>query len=208
MRAIDCVVFDIGNVLIRWDSRNLFREMGYAGSDIDTMYAETHLREINHRVLDAGGSFEETLHVLAGHFPQYAPLLRAFDTRWTEMLDGPIDANVNVLDELRRRGVPVHAISNFNDEKFDLARGIFPFLDSFDHSVISGYIGLVKPDREIFEYWRRTTGMDARRAVFIDDSAANIDTARQLGFHTVHFVEGETDFRAELVKFDVLPAGD
>lgn len=208
MPAIDCVVFDIGSVLIRWEPRSVFRDMGYADGDIDAMYAETGLLEINHRVLDAGGSFEEALGDLAGRFPHHAPVLQAFDARWTDMLDGAIDANVSVLGELRQQGTPVHAISNFNQHKFEVARGIFPFLDHFDYRVVSGHIGLVKPDRDIFEYWQENSGMDARRAVFIDDSAANIDAARQLGFHTVHFVDGVTDFRAELVQFGVLPAAD
>ena len=103
------------------------------------------------------------------------------------MLGGAIEANVAILASLKAAGVPVHAISNFNGEKFAIARQRFPFLDAFDERIISAEVGLVKPDREIYELLIGRRGLEPSRAVFIDDSAANIRTAAALGFRTVHF---------------------
>jgi HAD superfamily hydrolase (TIGR01509 family) len=205
VRQIDCIVFDIGNVLVRWDPRNLYRRMGYSDAATTSILAEIELLEINHRVLDAGGPFGATLEPLAVRFPQHAEFIRAFDTRWVELLGGPIDANADIMEKLKRTGVPVHAISNYNREKFDITRTLYPFLNNFDELVLSGDVGLVKPDAEIFELLIRRRNLEVGRTVFIDDSTDNITTADRLGFATIHFKEHTTDLCAELLRLG-LPA--
>jgi 2-haloacid dehalogenase len=200
VRQIDCVVFDIGNVLVRWDPRNLYRRMGYPDAETTSIFAEIGLLEINHRVLDAGGAFAATLEPLVERFPQHAEFIRAFDTRWLELLGGAIDPTVVIFQRLKQAGVPVHAISNYNREKFDIARALFPFLNAFDELVLSGDVGLVKPDSEIFELLIRRRDLDVGRTVFIDDSINNVVTADQLGFATIHFNEATTDLRADLLR--------
>jgi len=197
---IDCVVFDIGNVLVRWDPRNIYRRMGYSDADTASIVAEIGLFEINHRVLDAGGAFAATLEPLCDRFPHHAQFIRAFNARWVESLGGPIEDNVEILLRLKGAGVPVHAISNYNREKFEITRALFPFLDAFDELVLSGDVGLVKPDREIFELLIRRRGLDVGRTVFIDDSLANVAAADKLGFATIHFEETVTNLRTELLR--------
>jgi HAD superfamily hydrolase (TIGR01509 family) len=199
-RQINCVVFDIGNVLIRWDPRNLYRRMGYTDEATASILAEIGLLEINHRVLDAGGPFGATLDRLAARFPQHAEFIRAFDTHWVEMLGGAIDTSMAVMRALKRIGLPVHAISNYNRQKFDIARTLFPLLDEFDELLLSGDVGVVKPDAEIFELLIRRCNLDVSRTAFIDDSATNVAAADRLGFATIHFNESTTGLRAELLR--------
>jgi len=200
VRQIDCVVFDIGNVLVRWDPHNLYRRMGYADAETAAIIAEIGLLKINHRVLDAGGSFAATLEPLVAGFPTHAEFIRAFDERWVELLGGAIGTSVAIFESLKQAGVPVHAISNFNREKFDIARALYPFLDTFDELILSGDVGLVKPGIEIFELLIRRRNLDVRRTLFIADSAENIATADRLGFATIYFHEDSTDLRAELLR--------
>lgn len=200
MKRIDCVVFDIGNVLVRWDPRNLYRRMGYADAKTVAILAEIRLLEINHRVLDAGGPFAATIEDLAASFPQFGEFIRAFHTRWVEMLGGAISSSVETLQSLRRAGMPVHAISNYSREKFNITRALFPVLDDFDELVLSGDVGLVKPDAEIFRLLIHRRSLDVGRTIYIDDSADNITTAHRLGFATIHFDETSTDLGAELLR--------
>ena len=122
-----------------------------------------------------------------------------------ELLGGAIPATVAILKALKEAGVPVHAISNYNREKFDIARGLFPFLEVFDELILSGDVRVVKPDPEIFKLLIRRRDLDVRRTVFIDDSADNVATADQLGFATIHFNEATIDLRTELLRVG-LPA--
>ena len=198
--GINCVVFDIGNVLVRWDPYNLYRRMGYLDCETAAILKEIGLLEINHRVLDAGGPFSATLERLVARFPRRAEFIRAFDVRWAESLGGIVPGSVAILDRLKQAGVPVHALSNYNREKFDIASELFPFLKAFDQLVLSGDVGLVKPDAEIFELLISRCGLDVSRTVFIDDTIANVATAARLGFATIHFNEETTDLGAELLR--------
>ena len=205
MSGINCVVFDIGNVLVRWDPCNLYRCMGYLDSETAAILTEIGLLEINHRVLDAGGPFPATLELLVERFPRHAEFIRAFDGRWVETLGGIIPSSVAILHRLKQAGVPVHALSNYNRQKFDIARELFPFLMTFDELVLSGDVGLVKPDAAIFEHLISRCGLDVGRTAFIDDTMANVATAGRLGFATIHFNEKTTDLGAELLRLG-LPA--
>ena len=194
-----CVVFDVGNVLVRWDPFNLYRQMGYSEGEMQAIMADIGLPELNHRKLDAGAEFGPVIAQLASSFPEHKDFILAFHERWSDMLGGAIEANVAVLRDLKAKGVPVYGLSNFNREKFDIARAKFSFLDEFDGLVVSGDIGLVKPDREIYDYLIDKCGLDATQSLFIDDSAANIEAAKVLGFKTVWYREGEVDLAAEIV---------
>ncbi|MBV9560081.1 MAG: HAD family phosphatase [Bradyrhizobium sp.] len=196
--SIECVVFDIGNVLLRWSPFNLYRRMGFSDAETTAILAETGLPEVNHRVLDAGAPYAETIAGLASRFPGHADFILAFDRRWPETLGGAIEANVAILRALQAAGVATHAISNFSRDKFDIARRAHPFLDEFDELVLSGDVGCVKPDPEIFELLLARRKLDPAACVFIDDNAANIETAQRLGFVTIHYTEHETDLEAEL----------
>jgi len=198
--GINCVVFDIGNVLVRWDPRNLYRGMGYSDSETAAILTETGLLEINHRALDAGKPFPATLQLLVERFPRHAEFIRAFDNRWVESLGGAIPCSVAIFQRLKQAGVPVYALSNYNRQKFDIACELFPFLMTFDELVLSGDVGLVKPDAEIFELLIGRCGLDVGRTVFIDDSIANVATAARLGFATIHFNEKTTDLGVELLR--------
>jgi 2-haloacid dehalogenase len=201
-KPIEAVVFDIGNVLIRWDPRNLYRRMGLDDAASARMMAETGIVAMNHE-FDRGKPFAEGIAELVGRHPRYATYLEAWDRRWTEMLDGAIDGNVALMADVRRAGLPLYGLSNFSREKFDIARGLFPFLDRFDHLVVSADVRLIKPDREIFDHLVAATGCNPATSVFIDDSAPNIATARALGFHTIHVETEQVPVRERLQTLGV-----
>ena len=56
------------------------------------------------------------------------------------------------------------------------------------------------PTRQSFELLISRRNLDVGRTVFVDDSANNVATARQLGFATIHFEENTTDLRAERLR--------
>ncbi|MFT3848198.1 MAG: HAD-IA family hydrolase [Propionivibrio sp.] len=102
-----------------------------------------------------------------------------------------------MLRSLRRNGIRTFALTNFSAETYPLAVARFPFLKEFDGTVVSGEEGVVKPDPEIYERLLRRYSISAARAVFIDDRRENVEAARRLGFHGIHFVEPRAA-RAEL----------
>src|SRR5262245_26194655 len=87
---------------------------------------------------------------------------------------------------------------------FPVALERFDFLTWFEGIVISGEVGVNKPDRRIFEHLIERFAIEPEQAVFVDDSAANIDAATDLGFCTIHFTDA-TALRPALVRLGLLP---
>jgi len=203
-QSIDNVIFDIGNVLIRWEPEQLYRRMFPDDAAIHAFYAETGL--LTHNIeLDRGEPFAVVLADLAAKHPHHAEALHAFNHRWPETVVGDIPETVAMLQELRARRVPNYAITNFSREKFDVALEMFPVLRGFDGIVVSADVRMVKPDPAIFRLLLDRHQLNPARSLFIDDNADNIATARTLGLATHHFGEPAA-LRRDLVARGLLRA--
>jgi 2-haloacid dehalogenase len=199
MPAAKAVVFDIGNILIRWEPEIMLGSYFRDRAAVDAFLAETRLMWMNLE-FDAGRPFADGVAELCARFPQHAAALHAFDERWPETVTHAIDGNVATLEALKEAGHTVHAITNFSRQKFDLARARFPFLNLFDHTLVSGDIGLVKPDYRIYHRFCRDTGLFPGEIVFVDDSAVNIAAAAAVGYRTFHMPKAD---EAECAAFRV-----
>jgi len=200
----EIVVFDLGGVLIQWDPRHLYRKL-FAGDDaaMEHFLATVCTHEWN-RGQDAGRTFAEGARLLKADHPDKADLIDAYFARFEEMMPGPIHGTVDILRELRDRGVPLYALSNWSAETYPPARARFDFLGWFRGVVISGEVGVNKPDPRIFNALSERHGIELQRAVFIDDSPANAAAATTLGIHGIRFTTAEA-LRAELVTLGLLP---
>jgi 2-haloacid dehalogenase len=197
------VVFDLGGVLVDWDPRYLYRQLFDDPDEMESFLAEVTTAEWNAHQ-DAGRPWAEAIDTLVAEHPERRELIEAFHRRWPEMLAGEIPGTVDVLADLRAAGVRLVALSNWSAEMFPIARERFDFLAWFEGIVISGDVGVNKPDRRIFERLAEQFGFEPAAAVFIDDSSANVDVATALGFHAIQFTDAKA-LRLELVRIGLLP---
>jgi 2-haloacid dehalogenase len=195
-------VFDLGGVLIDWDPRHLYRKLFADEAAMEHFLATVCTREW-HRHHDAGRSFAEGARILKDQHPDKAELIDAFGTRQDEMMAGPIAGSVEILRELRDRGTPLYALSNWPAEGFPAARARFDFLQWFRGIVISGEIGAIKPQPRIYKVLLERFAIDPVRAVYIDDVEANAAAARPFGLHAIRFTNPAA-LRAELVTLGLL----
>jgi 2-haloacid dehalogenase len=119
------------------------------------------------------------------------------------MIAGPIAGTVEILAELRRRGTPLYALSNWSAETYPPALERFDFLGWFQGIVISGQVGAIKPDPRIYRILIERFAIDPQVAVYIDDSEANAAAATSLGLHGIHFTGAEA-LRRELGRLGLL----
>jgi 2-haloacid dehalogenase len=196
------VVFDLGGVLIDWDPRHLYRTLFADATAMERFLAEIATPEWN-AAQDAGRPWTEAIEVLAKRFPEDRRLIEAYHLRWPETLGDPIDGTVDVLADLRQRDVRLLALSNWSAETFPIARERYPFLAWFEGIVISGEVGITKPDVRIFEVLVRRHGLEPSRTVFIDDSESNVSAAETLGFISLRFADPDT-LRTDLERLGLL----
>jgi 2-haloacid dehalogenase len=195
------VVFDVGNVLIRWDPFQVYREM-IPDDEKRAWFLQNVCTAAWNLEQDRGRSWEEGVALLVASHPEWESQIRAYDERWHEAVPGLIEDSVSVLEEMKGRGDKVYAITNFSREKWAECLIRFPFLQSFDGVVVSAHERVIKPDPAIFRILLERYDLAAADCIFVDDSARNIETARQLGMKGVHFVE-PIDLRAELSRHGV-----
>ncbi len=187
---ISAIIFDIGNVLIQWDMRLLYRELFADEEAIERFIVETDLWNWNIEQ-DRGRDWVVAEDELVGKFPHYESEIKAFRARWHEMVPGEISGSVTIKESLQKQGVPLYAITNFAADTFVEAQQRFPFLYEFKDIVVSAKEGLIKPDAAIYQVLLERNGLRAEECLFIDDSAVNIEGARQVGLQTHHFTKSE-----------------
>lgn len=195
------MIFDLGGVLIHWDPRLLYRKLLRTEEDVDRFLSTICTQEWNERQ-DGGRPLDKGIAELSGRFPEEAVLLRAWKERFAEMMV-PMEDAVEVAKELHHRGIPLYALSKWGAETFEATRHLFPFLGWFRGIVVSGKVGLLKPDPQIFWFLLRRYELDAAAALFVDDHLPNVLSARQIGLQAIHFT-GSAELRAELQRLGLL----
>ena len=197
------IVFDLGGVLFDWNPRHLYKKL--FPNDLESMewfLSNICTQEWNVKQ-DAGRLFSEAVAELIALYPDYEDLIRAYDSRWEEMVEGVIEPSLDILSTLRLEGYELYALSNWSVEKFSLIRSKHQFLKWFEAIIISGEIRMVKPDPKIFRFLLEVIGRDAPECLFIDDSLKNVAAAGKLGFNTIHF-RSPDQLRSELHNMGIL----
>ncbi len=195
-------VFDLGGVLIDWNPRYLYRKLFTDESAMEHFLANICTSNWNLQQ-DAGRTLAEGCALLKMQHPEHAEYIDAWMHRYEEMIAGPIQGTVEILSELRSRGVPVYALSNWSSETFPAAQRRFEFLNWFDGMLLSGKVKLVKPDPQIFKLFLETHGVDPAKAVYVDDLPHNVAAANAIGMHGIRFTN-PAELRAELVRVGLL----
>ena len=200
---IQAIVFDFGNVLLEWNPRYVYRR--YFPGDPEAM--ERFLQEVSfmdwNLLQDKGRPFVEGVAVLSRQFPQYSHLIQAYHDHWIDSLGEAVTGTVRILKQLKRAGYKLYGLSNWSAETFPQARKQHAFFDLLDDMVISGEVGHVKPDPEIFRILLEKIARPAQECLFIDDALPNIQQAQKMGFATVHF-ESPDQLQMELDRLGIL----
>lgn len=197
------LIFDFGGVLLDWNPRYLYRKL----FPDDEPAMEHFLDEINftewNKLQDAGRPFSVAVAELCTRHPHYCELIRAYDQRFLESVGGTITGTVDILRRLHQAGYPLYGLSNWPAEKFRLVRPRYEFFDWFQDMVISGEVGVTKPDPRIFQLLLQQVARPAEECLLIDDAPANLAAAASLGFQTIQFQHPE-QLEAELVNRGLL----
>jgi putative hydrolase of the HAD superfamily len=105
----------------------------------------------------------------------------------------PVPAMYDTIRALRAAGFSTALLSNsWGCDEYP--RGDFPGL--FDTVVLSGEVGMRKPEQEIFLHAAQTLGLEPAECVFVDDMEANVAAARACGMTGVLHTETATTAQA------------
>lgn len=204
MKAIDTIIFDLGNVLIDWNPERVYLDV-FEGDrkKMEWFFSEICTMDWNENQ-DAGYPLQQATEDRVALYPQYENWIRMYYGRWEEMLGGPIEASVAILRLLvADPRYKVVALTNWSAETFPVALERFEFLHWFEGIVVSGEEKTRKPFEKIYQLTLDRFDLTAENCLFIDDNLRNIEAAQNLGIQAHHFVEPKA-LSADLKKRGIL----
>lgn len=200
--TVDTVVFDLGNVLVRWDPT-----LPFAGrltdDEVHRFFADVDFAALNLRQ-DAGRPWAEACAEVARTHPQHLAALDLYVERFAASLPGPVAGTAAVVDDLRAAGVRVLGLTNWSAETFHHAAPAAPAIGRLEAVVVSGREGIAKPDPRIFRLLAERHDLDPARTLFTDDTPVNVLAALDEGFQSVLFTDADA-LRGDLVARGALP---
>ena len=175
------IIFDYGNVLVDWNPAYLFLPV-FGGDEQKCKFFTEHVcnREWFTR-MDRGESMDVCVAELQAVHPDYADAIALFRDRWFDMCHGDIPGMVEIIQDLKSRGVGVYGLTNWPAATFTEARRRFRTLAGIDNYVVSSSVKLAKPEPAIYELLIRKYNLKPQECAFIDDRIDNVNAAKALG---------------------------
>ena len=200
--TIETVIWDLGNVLIKWDPKKLYRTIFNSKEKADWFIDNICTLEWNEQQ-DAGRTWEEGTRILIEQYPEYKAEIIAYWKRWEETLVGVIVGSEKLLRALKAANTHrIYALTNWSAETFPVARKKYDFLQLFEGILVSGEEHLKKPDPKIYQLILDRYQINPSTALFIDDSERNIIGAQSVGLNTIHF-KHPLQLKRDLEAFDI-----
>ena len=174
------IIFDMGNVLLRFDRELFLDRLGVTGEDRKLLMREVFL-SVEWVMMDRGALDEpEAEERMRTRLPERLHgAVHELTSRWDQPIL-PIEGMYELVEELKQKGYGVWLLSNASHRQHDYwPRCAASAL--FDGTLISADHGLMKPQREIYELCLERFGLKPEECFFVDDSPANIEGASRCG---------------------------
>jgi 2-haloacid dehalogenase len=190
MTEIRHIVFDIGRVLIHYDPEIPFARLIPDPEERRWFFENLCTHDWNTEQ-DRGRTWADAEALLIAEHPAHEETIRGFRRHWHEMVPHAYEDTAAIMEALILDGHDVTMLTNFAADTFAEARGRFGFLNKPRGVTVSGEVGLIKPDREIFESHATTFGLAPAATLFIDDAPKNVEGAKAAGWQAVLYTGTE-----------------
>jgi putative hydrolase of the HAD superfamily len=197
---LEVVLFDLGGVLVRLGGVEAMRHLAGIESDEELWRRWLTCRWVRRfeRGLCSTDDFANGVVADWGLTVTADEFIEQFRA-WPE---GLFDGAEQLVETTRARA-RVGCVSNTNALHSSEMASMGRLMDLFEVTFLSHELGLVKPDRELFDHVSAALGVPAHRTVFLDDNAVNVAGAASAGFTAVH-VRGVGEAASALLALGLL----
>lgn len=190
------IVFDIGNVLVDYCWRDHIAGYGYSGEMLERIGRAMMLNPVWNEMDRGVWTNEELLQGFIAADPEIEKDIRlVFSNMKTIVRERPESAAW--IRSLKEQGYRTYYLSNYSYRARTEAADQLGFLEELDGGIMSYTVQMIKPHADIYEKLMETYGLLPEESVFLDDSAANVEAAGKLGFHTIQ-VSSQEQAKEEL----------
>lgn len=184
--AIDNVVFDVGNVLLRFSPRELLEKYLPDQPELHPVLLERIFHSPYWPMMDRGLlTCEEAIRPMVGRHTELLPAVTHMMTEWVKL--DAVEEGVAVLHACKAQGKKLYVLSNYGASAFPIAQQRHDFFQLFDGIVVSAREHMVKPEDRIYRLLTDRYQLDPARTLFIDDSPVNIESALLEGWQGICF---------------------
>ena len=193
------IVFDFGAVLFGWQPEKLlarhFPQLTQKPADARQLVRAVFHHESWQRFDKGTVELAAVVSETAARLALPAPALHALMAPIGEELE-PIACNVDLLGQLRCRreqagDIRLFYLSNMPAPFARVLEQKHEFINWFDGGIFSGDVKLGKPDPAIYELLATRHALAPEATLFIDDTAVNVQAARDMGWQAIHCQQPE-----------------
>ena len=196
------IVFDMGNVLIKWCPEAFVERMGVPEEDRPQLLSEVFGR-VEWVQLDGGViSFEDAAAAMCSRLPERLhAAARELVYDWWKRPLFPVEGMGSLIREIKALGYGIYLLSNAS---VDLPKYFdrIPGSECFDGRIVSAEWKLLKPQPEIYRVLFREYGLKPEECLFVDDLKPNIEAAILTGMSGTIF-RGAEELRRTLIQMGI-----
>lgn len=184
------VVFDIGNVLVDWKPHLAWIEELGSRDAVESFIERTGFMALNARA-DAGERFADLAKEVAD--PEDRRRITDYVPHHSRTIMDGIEGTWGLIERLKARNVPIHAITNWAAETWpEGVKGQPRLATTFQTLIVSGVENIAKPDPQIFHLFCDRAGVAPSDCLFVDDKLENVEAAVSVGMQGAHFTTSES----------------
>lgn len=189
---VKAVFFDIGNVLLRFSSREVLKTIAWEVRGCPVKLAKYLWHSDIGERIERGEVGGEELYRLFQKELGYKGTPAQFRLLWCDHFT--LDRGSYALLKRTAKSLPTYLLSNTNEMHIDFIRERYEFPSVVRGAILSHELGLRKPDPAIYRAALKLSGTKPEETVFVDDLKPNVDSAKKLGMIAIRF-KGAEDLR-------------
>ncbi len=186
-RKYSAIVFDLGQVLVRFDYKYFVEKVNKHKAGIGEQFLELYKNNYHvHRDFEKGKISEKNFIAQMLEYLEHKIDGETFCRYWSDIFSFNYDV-IALLPELKKN-YKLYLLSNTNSIHKKYGYGNYQFLKLFDHVFLSHEVGFVKPEQEIYRAVEKFSGFSSNEHIFIDDILEYVDAAKSIGWDGIQFV--------------------
>lgn len=183
---INNVVFDVGNVIVRWAPveiiRLTFGEVEHAQQLTKNVFMSDIWLDLNRGLLSENEAKLRYQHALDFTEQDCDRLFYYVKQSLIELY-----GSVELIKKVKAAGYGVYALTDNVVEIVDFLKTEYDFWPLFNGATVSAELGLLKPQPEIYHALLNSHQLKAEQCVFLDDMPHNVAGAKAIGMHAIQF---------------------
>ena len=182
------IVFDIGNVLVKWSPRDIIQTV-FSDNPDPRLLVEQFFKNPLFYDLNLGKITEKEAAII------YSRDLNLPLSVMHTILDQakksltPIEGSFELLEDAYNAGIPLYSITDNIREFISYLKQTYSFFDRFLGVIVSAEVGFLKPSEKIYQCLIQQYNLDPYETVFIDDIEKNVEGAKNVGMHGIQFTD-------------------